>query len=106
MPVPGRARNDVAFLINRDVGEAKRLKATHQILGALVFMKGRRFHFRNGDLIGKRDFFIAQNRCKGFLDRRQAANLSAEAVTFESTGASCLGSMIILSNMKPMTHKL
>ena len=66
----GTARNDVTFLINRDVGEAKRLKATHQILGAFVFMKGRRFHFRNGDLIGKRDFFIAQNRCKGFLDRR------------------------------------
>ena len=71
----GAARNDVAFLINRDVGEAKRLKATHQILGALVFMKGRRFHFRNGDLIGKRDFFIAQNRCKGFLDRRAGRQL-------------------------------
>ena len=71
----GAARNDVAFLINRDVREAERLKATHQILGALVFMKGRRFHFRNGDLIGKRDFFIAQNRCKGFLDRRAGRQL-------------------------------
>ena len=60
-------------------------------------------------------YSLASRALSAFMNVMQdSAELAAEAeetlnlfnVTFESTGASCLGSMIILSNMKPMTHKL